>query len=111
MGRATTSAAYFLARILGIDLQGHHRPDTDGVTQDESIRPSDDEEPPTVTEWLKSLSLTSNDALEYTRSLFPFVNWIGHYNLTWLVGDAVAGGHPPPSLPTIQTSVLIPPKG
>jgi sodium-independent sulfate anion transporter 11 len=27
----------------------------------------------------------------YLRSLFPFLDWIFHYNLTWLFGDVVAG--------------------
>ena len=27
----------------------------------------------------------------YVRSLFPIINWIGHYNLGWLSGDVIAG--------------------
>ena len=29
--------------------------------------------------------------ITYTRSLFPFLSWIGHYNSTWLASDFVAG--------------------
>jgi sodium-independent sulfate anion transporter 11 len=28
---------------------------------------------------------------KYLRELFPFWNWIFHYNLTWLLGDIIAG--------------------
>lgn len=30
-------------------------------------------------------------ARTYVRRLFPFVNWIPHYNLTWAMGDVIAG--------------------
>ena len=28
---------------------------------------------------------------EYFLSLFPIITWIHHYNLTWLLGDVIAG--------------------
>lgn len=28
---------------------------------------------------------------KYLKELFPFWNWIFHYNLTWLLGDIIAG--------------------
>ncbi|CAK9785646.1 sulfate permease [Cutaneotrichosporon oleaginosum] len=30
-------------------------------------------------------------ALEYVKSLFPFLQWLPRYNLTWLTGDLIAG--------------------
>ncbi|RIA94075.1 sulfate transporter N-terminal domain with GLY motif-domain-containing protein, partial [Glomus cerebriforme] len=30
-------------------------------------------------------------SLEYVKSLFPIVGWIGRYNLIWLAGDIIAG--------------------
>ena len=27
----------------------------------------------------------------YLKSLFPFMNWIAQYNVTWLLGDVIAG--------------------
>ncbi|CDZ97673.1 Sulfate/bicarbonate/oxalate exchanger SAT-1 and related transporters (SLC26 family) [Phaffia rhodozyma] len=30
-------------------------------------------------------------ALEYFKSLFPFLQWLPNYNLQWLVGDLIAG--------------------
>ena len=34
---------------------------------------------------------TGEEAASYAKSLFPFLTWIGHYNLVWLVSDLVAG--------------------
>jgi sodium-independent sulfate anion transporter 11 len=28
--------------------------------------------------------------LGYVKSLFPFIQWLPNYNLTWLVGDLIA---------------------
>ncbi len=50
------------------------------------------EEPePTVGEWFRSLMPTKGGPLRYVRSIFLFTEWLPRYNLTWLVGDAVAG--------------------
>ncbi|KUJ13325.1 sulfate permease [Mollisia scopiformis] len=42
-------------------------------------------------QWVKETLPSTQDLVEYCRSLFPFLGWIGHYNLQWLVGDVVAG--------------------
>lgn len=31
-----------------------------------------------------------DNVIEYVKSLFPFINWVPRYNLTWLVGDLIA---------------------
>ncbi|KAH6651122.1 sulfate transporter family-domain-containing protein [Chaetomium tenue] len=49
------------------------------------------EEPPLVADYLKSLIPSGQELYEYSLSLFPFLSWIGHYNLQWLIGDLVAG--------------------
>jgi sodium-independent sulfate anion transporter 11 len=46
---------------------------------------------PTVGEWLRSLLPTLQGALRYIRSIFLFTQWLPRYNLTWLVGDSIAG--------------------
>jgi len=46
---------------------------------------------PTVSEWLRSLVPKKGSSLRYIRSIFLFAEWLPHYNLTWLVGDSVAG--------------------
>ena len=103
MESAATKTGHFLAKILGIDLQDFHKLSTDEVSRGESVFSDDSaqtfvEEPPTTAEFFRSIVPTGHDLLAYTKSLFPFIGWIGHYNPTWLLGDAVAGTGPiPPS--------------
>ena len=49
------------------------------------------EEQPTVKEVLAGLVPTKKGIIDYFLSLFPFLSWIGFYNLQWLTGDLVAG--------------------
>lgn len=49
------------------------------------------EEEPSVKEALFELFPTIPGILNYLKALFPFVGWIFHYNLTWLLGDVIAG--------------------
>jgi hypothetical protein len=46
---------------------------------------------PTVREWLKASAPTGPGVLKYLMETFPFTKWIFAYNLTWLVGDLIAG--------------------
>lgn len=52
---------------------------------------TDVEKDPTVPEWLSQFKPSLGAFQRYLRSLFPFWNWIFHYNLTWLFGDVIAG--------------------
>lgn len=38
-----------------------------------------------------STSSISSETKHYLVRLFPFTNWIGNYNLTWFLGDLIAG--------------------
>ncbi|KAH6855839.1 sulfate transporter family-domain-containing protein [Chaetomium sp. MPI-CAGE-AT-0009] len=49
------------------------------------------EEEPTVAEALLQLFPTVPGTIAYLKELFPFLGWIFHYNLTWLLGDFIAG--------------------
>ena len=51
----------------------------------------DYEADPTVLDWLNEVCPSTRQLLQYFTGLFPFVKWIGHYNLQWFVGDLVAG--------------------
>lgn len=69
-----------------------------GIDPDQTLRDSalyDDgsyvEEEPSVREALFELIPTIPRILQYLRELFPFLGWIFHYNLTWLLGDFIAG--------------------
>ncbi|KAK0731933.1 sulfate transporter family-domain-containing protein [Lasiosphaeris hirsuta] len=46
---------------------------------------------PTVGEWLRSLAPSAAGVLAYIRSIFVCTQWLPRYNLTWLVGDVIAG--------------------
>lgn len=69
-----------------------------GIDPDQTLRDSalyDDgsyvEEEPSVKEALFELIPTLPGTLQYLKELFPFLGWIFHYNLTWLLGDFIAG--------------------
>lgn len=49
------------------------------------------EDDPTVTEWLVEMVPSLRDVGRYFYNLFPFLSWIGKYNLTWFTGDLIAG--------------------
>lgn len=49
------------------------------------------EDEPRTVDWLRSIAPSGRDVAHYFVRLFPFTSWIGRYNLTWFVGDLVAG--------------------
>lgn len=49
------------------------------------------EKEPTVQEFIHDYTPTPRAIGRYFLSLFPFLSWIGKYNLTWLTGDLIAG--------------------
>ncbi|CAK7202796.1 hypothetical protein SEUCBS139899_005523 [Sporothrix eucalyptigena] len=92
-GPKATKLGHTLAKGLGIKVE---RPIAyrDEVTRGESVFSSDDtwiEEPPHTIDALVSLVPSGKDIFKYFISLFPFLQWIGHYNVQWLLGDLVAG--------------------
>jgi sodium-independent sulfate anion transporter 11 len=94
---AATKIGHGLAKVLGIKLNYRNELD-DEIRRGESVFSSKTadtyvEEEPTSSEWIHDTLPSGHDLVEYTRSLFPFLNWIGSYNLQWLAGDLVAGKH------------------
>ncbi|KAI1112456.1 sulfate permease [Nemania sp. NC0429] len=82
-----------LAKVLGIKLD---ESESERVTRGESVfstQTADSfvEEPPTVKEVLARIVPSRKGVLDYLLSLFPFLSWIGFYNVQWLIGDLVAG--------------------
>ncbi|EPS38873.1 hypothetical protein H072_7395 [Dactylellina haptotyla CBS 200.50] len=79
------------AKGLGIKLDSDVN--QDAVTRGESIQSTDTyiEEEPTVQEWVHDHIPTGKEWVEFFTSLFPFLQWIGKYNLLWLTGDLIAG--------------------
>jgi sodium-independent sulfate anion transporter 11 len=74
------------AKAFGIDASRREEPipTVDGV----DIYAEDD---PTVQEWFAEITPSLHDVGRYIYKLFPFLSWIGKYNLTWFVGDLIAG--------------------
>ncbi|KAK5663668.1 hypothetical protein OQA88_4099 [Cercophora sp. LCS_1] len=88
-------AGRLTAKVLGIKLQDAE-PYRDEATFADPVLSGHNgeafvEEPPTVADFLAGLRPSKSQAVEYIFSLFPFLSWIGHYNLQWLIGDLVAG--------------------
>ncbi|CAI7622573.1 unnamed protein product [Penicillium glandicola] len=46
---------------------------------------------PTSVEWIREITPSGAQLGRYFLNLFPFITWIGNYNLQWLFGDMVAG--------------------
>jgi solute carrier family 26 (sodium-independent sulfate anion transporter), member 11 len=89
---AKSSLSHGLAKALGIKLDA---PEGD-VTRGESVLSIQTaetfvEEQPRTADWLGQLTPTKKGVVNYLKSLFPFLSWIGFYNAQWLVGDLVAG--------------------
>ncbi|KAG5927657.1 hypothetical protein E4U42_001979 [Claviceps africana] len=96
MSSSTTSPARGLAKILGVKLHGLDKDITGIITPQEPVlsKQTNDsfvEDSPTASQWLREQIPTQQEAAAYAKSLFPFLSWIGHYNLQWFSGDVVAG--------------------
>ncbi|KAL1651252.1 hypothetical protein SLS58_000591 [Diplodia intermedia] len=91
---ASSKVTTGLAKVLGIKLD--EREHGDSLTRGESVFSVSSadtyvEDEPTVGEWFREITPSGGDLWRYVRSLFPFLHWIGNYNLQWLYGDLVAG--------------------
>ncbi|KAG0650872.1 Sulfate permease II [Hyphodiscus hymeniophilus] len=90
-----TKVGHALAKVLGIKLQ-YRNELNEGIRRGESVFSSQTaetyvEEEPRTEEWIVGMLPNGHDVVHYFRSLFPFLNWIGRYNLQWFIGDLVAG--------------------
>lgn len=86
--KLTSKVGNFLVKALGIQLQ-----EPEPIREDFPGEPDEVfyEQQPTTAEFLRGLVPSGDDLLHYLVSLFPFMSWIGHYNLQWFLGDLVAG--------------------
>lgn len=92
MTSVRTKVGHGLAKFFNIELQ-KPQPYEDEVTRGESVYSTDTfvEQAPTAGEYFRELAPSGKEVLEYIKSLFPFLYWIGKYNMQWLAGDLVAG--------------------
>lgn len=90
-----SKASSAAAKALGIKLQDsdpYKEPDRPGASvSSEQSAHTFVESPPLVLDYLAGLLPSGTELYDYVVSLFPFLSWIGHYNLQWLIGDLVAG--------------------
>ncbi|CAG5170167.1 uncharacterized protein ALTATR162_LOCUS7137 [Alternaria atra] len=84
------SAGRTAAKVLGINLDYRKEPEVSGAASISSVETYVEREP-TAKEWLSQFKPSATATKRYLRSLFPFMDWILHYNLTWLFGDFIAG--------------------
>lgn len=99
-GERATKLGHALAKGLGIKVAYRDPlgPAADPVTRGESTFSvgtvdtySYTEPEPTSIEWIREITPSGQQVLNYLISLFPFLNWISRYNVQWLIGDLVAG--------------------
>ncbi|KAI0409588.1 sulfate permease [Xylaria palmicola] len=90
---SSRQSGHRLAKVLGIKLDEFETERFNGAGSVFSNQTADSffEEQPTVKEVLTAIIPTKRDILDYILSLFPFLSWIGFYNVQWLIGDLVAG--------------------
>lgn len=92
MADSKTKIGHGLAKVLGIKLESK-TPFQDSATR--GATKSFIEQPPTTAQYFQELTPNGAEVLGYIKSLFPFLSWIGKYNVQWLIGDLVAGTSPP----------------
>lgn len=96
MANARTKIGHGLAKFFNIKLQDNE-PYVDQVSRGESVASNTSatttfvEEPVTVGQYFREVSPSGSDMFDYVKSLFPFLSWIGRYNMVWFAGDLVAG--------------------
>lgn len=84
-GKTSTKIGHALANALRIDL-GSETYSASGDGRYSYIEPD-----PTTGEWIKAHTPTSRQVGRYFYNLFPFIHWLGYYNLQWFIGDLIAG--------------------
>lgn len=83
-GKTSTRFGHALASALKIDLGS----ESYSVTGDGRHYVEPD---PTTGEWIKAHTPTAKQVGHYFYNIFPFIHWIGYYNLQWFIGDLIAG--------------------
>ncbi|KAI0401934.1 sulfate permease [Xylaria palmicola] len=86
-----------LAKAVGIDIDAQAKSEPTALLQSAAAKLESQsvevfyEADPTVKEYLLEHRPTLAGVGRYFYSLFPFLDWIFYYNLTWLLGDVIAG--------------------
>ncbi|PKS05015.1 hypothetical protein jhhlp_008381 [Lomentospora prolificans] len=75
-----------IAKLVGINVDAHKPRSPTDLPPNAYI-----ETPAGTKEFLKDHTPGATGIKNYVLSLFPFLTWIHHYNLVWLMGDLIAG--------------------
>ncbi|CAI7569000.1 unnamed protein product [Penicillium bialowiezense] len=86
----STRVGHAIAKVLRIDL-GPVPPGSEETDQGDETVYSYFEHEPTAADWFRGHTPTVPQVRRYVWNIFPFLHWIGHYNVQWLIGDLVAG--------------------
>lgn len=78
-----------LAKGLGIKLE-HDVPRDDNNLAEMGVD-GYIERDPTPSEWIKDGIPSGGQVLDYFQNLFPFLQWLGRYNIQYFIGDLIAG--------------------
>lgn len=84
--------AAFAHRTLGLDKAATTQTRYEDVADHQDLYL---EEEISVPDFFRTHRPTVQGLRDYFQDLFPFWNWIFHYNITWLVGDMIAGKRQP----------------
>ncbi|OQE44984.1 hypothetical protein PENCOP_c002G05112 [Penicillium coprophilum] len=82
----STQVGHAFAKLLRIDMSSYPP-----VVRDGTRTYGYYEHEPTVGDWFRGHTPTTPQIRRYIWGLFPFLHWIGYYNVQWLIGDLVAG--------------------
>lgn len=75
-----------LAKLVGINVDAHNDRIPNDLPATAYV-----ERPAHTKEFVKGHTPGASGIKHYLISLFPFLTWIHHYNLIWLIGDLIAG--------------------
>lgn len=92
---ALSKLGHGLAKVLRIKFD-YRNPTGEDLSRGESVYSVSSadtfvEEEPTVWDWFNDVFPNLQTLRRYVYNLFPFIHWIGRYNVIWLAGDMVAG--------------------
>lgn len=85
-GGSRTKVGHTLAKVLGINVEEKNYYVAEANSPHAYVDPD-----PTTGEWIAAHTPTRQQVGRYFYNIFPFIHWIGYYNLQWLIGDLVAG--------------------
>ncbi|KAJ5995489.1 sulfate transporter [Penicillium waksmanii] len=85
-GSTRSKVGHTLAKVLGIKVEEKNYYVAEANSPHAYVDPD-----PTTGEWIVAHTPTRQQVGRYFYNIFPFIHWIGYYNVQWLIGDLVAG--------------------